>query len=349
MAQRATMTDIARELGLSRRTVSSVVNGKAAERRISDATAQRVLDYLNSQGFVPSRQAVSLRSGVRGSVGVLHSGYLYSHLVDAFNRIANTAGNDEAGVEIVIVPKNRIVDGFRELASRGSDRIVWIQSSDPDNEFKDADSLIPFFNRRTVAIYNYQFDNGGWDERLINAGAHLIGVDRSAAFRTLARFLKRLGHRVIAFPDAHPDRLPSVISVKINQFKALGLDVILTHPDREHFDSPDQAAQAMAHSLISARSTRRITAAVFHDDLTAGFAMAELARHGVDIPKDLTVIGFDGLAITKLMTPQLTSLSVPVSSMVDCVFEIFRRPSKERRHCFNIDLIKGGSHARSKQ
>lgn len=347
MNRQPTMLDIARELGLSRRTVSSVINAKAAERHISSQTAQRVIEHLRQRGYVPSKQAVALKSGARGAVGILHSGRLYSHLVEAFNRIVDEASTQPAGVEIVVVPRANIAEGFRELVARGVAKIVWIQAAPADAELHQPDLLLPLFAHATVVIYNHRFDQPAWDRRLVEAGAYLVGVDRSAAYEKQAVFLKRLGHRCIALPEAHPGRMHSALEMKIEIFRKHGFEVALTHPDRAQFTSSTEMAFAMARSLLAAMKKQPITAAVFQDDLIAGLAMAELTRHGVAIPGDFTITGFDGLDITQLTTPPLTSLRIPVPAMVDCVLRILEKPPVGRRHCFEIELVPGGSHARA--
>jgi DNA-binding LacI/PurR family transcriptional regulator len=59
-----TMKRIAAELGLSRLTVSMVVNNRAEEHRIPPQTIQRVQDYLKQKGYVPSRHALDRKSVV---------------------------------------------------------------------------------------------------------------------------------------------------------------------------------------------------------------------------------------------------------------------------------------------
>ncbi|HTL52609.1 MAG TPA: LacI family DNA-binding transcriptional regulator [Planctomycetota bacterium] len=349
MNRQPTMQEIARELGLSRRTVSSVINAKAAERHISNLTAQRVIEHLRQRGYVPSKQAVALKSGARGAVGVLHSGRLYSHLVEAFNRIVDEASTQAAGVEIVVVPRANIAEGFRELVARGVAKIVWIQTAPAGDELHQPDLLLPLFAHATVVIYNHRFEEPAWDRRLAEAGAYMVGVDRAAAYEKQALFLKRLGHQCVAFPEVHSSQLFAPLNVKIQMFRKHGIEVALTHPDRTQFASTTESATAMAHGLLAAMKKQPITAAVFQDDLVAGLAMAELARHGIAIPGDLTVNGFDGLEITQITTPTLTSLRIPVAAMVDCVLKILETPPERRRHCFDIEIVPGGSHARAKQ
>lgn len=345
-----TMLELAHELNLSRRTVSSVVNGKAAERNISEATALRVRAHLAARGYVPSKQALALKSGARGAVGILHSGRLYSHLVEAFNRLVDASSAQPEGVEIVVTPRSAIASGFRELVSRGVSKIVWIQSAAVGTELLQADELLPMFAGRSVVIYNHRFGVGDWDRRLIQAGAYLVGVDRSAAYAMQAKFLMELGHRQVALADATSID-GRADDAKVTAFRQAGLEPFGTCPKSVQMagagevGSTAEAGAAMARAVSEFRRTTPVTAAVFQDDLVAGFALAEWRRQGIDVPRDLTVMGFDGLEITGLMSPALTTLRIPVPAMVNRVLRILKRPPTGRRHCFEIEMTLGTSHA----
>ena len=90
-----TMESIAAELGLSRKTVSVVLNGRERQFRLSAATVRRVREHLAQRGYVPSRQARHLRVAPGRVVGILHVDSLYTHLIDAFHRLS---GNLSAAV-----------------------------------------------------------------------------------------------------------------------------------------------------------------------------------------------------------------------------------------------------------
>src|SRR5689334_16483392 len=109
-----TMAQLARELKLSRLTVSSVLNNRYVERGISQETAARVRAYFRERGYVPSRQALDLRNPVRNSIGILHSGHFYSHVTEAFNQIVDHFNESSNRLEVMVVKPGAAKRGLQE-------------------------------------------------------------------------------------------------------------------------------------------------------------------------------------------------------------------------------------------
>lgn len=342
MPGRPTMKDIARELRLSRVTVSSVVNGRAIERGLSPVTAKRVLDYLESRGYVPSRQAVSLRDGGGDAVGILHCDRLYSHLTEAFNRLTHALAGSPRHLQIMVVSRDNLLDGARELIARGASRILWIHTRPPEVECADR-VILNYLGRVTTVVYNYHFGDPVFERELLGRGFYLVGVRRLTGDRVLGRFLSGLGHRRVVFPDNEPRD-----HARRRVFTRDGLEVFpLAHPDRAR--TPLAAGEFYAREILQAMRTRHVTAAVFHDDELAGHATVALQGLGVRIPRDLTVIGFDGLAIRAAFAVPLTTLGMPVAKMVERAKAILADPPTQHRHCLNLTLLEGKSHGPSPQ
>ena len=342
MPGRPTMKDIARELRLSRVTVSSVVNGRAIERGLSPVTVQRVRDYLESRGYVPSRQAVSLRDGGGDAVGILHCDRLYSHLTEAFNRLTHAFAGSPRHLQIMVVSRDNLLDGARELIARGASRILWIHTRPPEVECADR-VILNYLGGVTTVVYNYHFGHPPLERELLARGFYLVGVERLAGDRILARFLSDLGHRRAVFPDNAP-RDPARRQV----FSKMNVEAIpLAHPDRAR--PPLAAGEFHAGEILKAMKKRHVTAAVFHDDELAGYTTVALQGLGVRIPRDLTVIGFDGLAIREAFAVPLTTLGVPVAKMVERAKAILNDPPVQHRHCLNLTLLEGHSHAPAPQ
>lgn len=69
--KKITIGDIAKALGVSKTTVSFVLNGKAREIQISQELEKRVLDYIQQVGYIPNQYAQGLRSGKTRIIGML--------------------------------------------------------------------------------------------------------------------------------------------------------------------------------------------------------------------------------------------------------------------------------------
>jgi LacI family transcriptional regulator len=343
----ATMQSVAAKLGLSRLTVSSVVNGKARQRGIAAATAERVRAYLKQSGFIPSRQATLLRAGKRESVGILYCGRLYSHLTEAFNLMVGRFADQPAGLELMVVRREDLEKGLVELIARRVSKLVWIHTLHPETELREKESLLGLLaNIQTVAIYNYNFDVCGLDAELAARGIHLIGVSRRKAYQQLALFLKSLGHHTVAFPDVADADSSKIQFVSV--FKENGFTTLTVPHARPVNNDPEQYAALLAQHMVKARQLHPVTAACFLDDDLAGFALREFMKIGVRIPADLTVTGFDGLRLAGSFAVPLTTLGLPVDRMVRRVESILQKSPPKYRHCFEIELVKRESHGQAR-
>lgn len=125
MKKRLSISDIANNLGVSVTTVSFILNGKAKEKRISDALAKKVQDYVKKVDYKPNQLAKSLRTGKSKSIGLLVediSNPFFANIADRIEKMAYDHGyhiiycsmnNDETRAkELIHLFHDRQVDGF---------------------------------------------------------------------------------------------------------------------------------------------------------------------------------------------------------------------------------------------
>jgi DNA-binding LacI/PurR family transcriptional regulator len=341
-----TMQHIADELGLSRMTVSSVLNRRARERGYAKATEAKILSYLAQRGYVPSRHAVSLRgSGTEERVGILHCGRLYSHLIEAFNRLMARLVTGSHPLEIMVVEQAQRLEGLRELIARGVSRLVWFHTSPLSIEMADAAALLPYLGRlRRLVIYNYFFSSQPLDSRIASLGASLVGVDRDEGYGRLGRLLRELGHTTVVKPELVPSAAEGAQREAVAAMQAAGLTVIPGNDDRVPYEHGPRFGRAMAAAVLRLRRSHGVTAACFGDDEIAGYAMAELLRQGVRIPQDLTVTGYDGMLFAASYAVPLTTLAVPVDRMTDRVIELVQGANARVSRRFRLELVLRASH-----
>ncbi|MFH1024805.1 MAG: LacI family DNA-binding transcriptional regulator [Planctomycetota bacterium] len=333
MSRVVTMSEMARELGVSRITVSSVVNDHARERGISEKTERRVRSFLEKRGYVPSRGAVRLRGGARQGVGLFLCGPMYTHLMEAFNRFVVGLADMPGTLEIMMVSRQNILEGVRELVSRGVSSVVWIQTLSSAEEFREP-AVLNYLSHTHTVLYNYPFGEGGADGDLIRRGFSLVGVNRAEGHRKLAVFLRGIGHRRVAV--VHP--------LQVKCFQEAGLDPVLLPSVEEYPVDIPQEGRRYAGEVLKRFRTERITAVCFTDDEEAGFALREFRKAGVRVPKDLTVVGFDGIKTGEVFDVPLTTLAVPVKAMVDESLRMIRKGLRSKRRCLRLNLIRRESH-----
>jgi DNA-binding LacI/PurR family transcriptional regulator len=322
-----TMAQIAAEMGLSRCAVSSVVNGKARRIGLAEETVQRVREHLERRGYVPSRYARHTSSPAGRVVGIMHIDRIYGHVVEAFHRLSEELGDVVPALEMVVTPRERLEAAVRELRSRQVTDLVWVHNNSVCEDYRDV-RIGHYLAHSRTTIYNYHFDSPLGERDLLDRGIALVGVDRIRHARQLARFLRRLGHRIIAAPDLLMHLPPA--QPYLDAFTGAGMTVV-------GCPLPFHAA-----SFRPVMARQGVTAIYFHGDSPACKAIRELRSLGVRIPEDLTVIGFDGTS--RAFSQDLTTLAMPVEAMVAKVRAIVAGQERELRHCFDMELVEGRTH-----
>jgi LacI family transcriptional regulator len=343
------MQQVAEQLGLSRMTVSSVINGLARERGVKKDTEQRVRDFLKKIGYVPSIYARRLRKKDVPTIGVLHSGFLMSHLLDAYHQLTNALVSRDSAVDIVALPRPESREGLEDFVGRGVPALLWIQNAKESAiQHERIADLFPYLAQfDKVVIYNHTPAEPEIEARMDELGIHRIVIDRPAANRIAADFLAGLGHRVVALPDAEAGTLKDLHRRDPADFTRAGITSLLglLEPGEECGVSLAWGRR-YAERLAKAVREQGVTAAWLYDDETAGYMLYYLSELGIRVPADLTLLGFDGLPIGEAFCPPLTTIQVPVSRMVERVYDILTSAPEVTglTHVFEPVLLQRRSH-----
>ncbi|MFP4026657.1 MAG: LacI family DNA-binding transcriptional regulator [Candidatus Brocadiia bacterium] len=338
-----TMQEIADELGLSRLTISTVINDKARERGISEKTEDRVRKYLESIGYVPSRGARNLRyGGDLGVTGLLFSGHLYSHLTDAFLKLSGELSDPQSGwLETMLLPPQKQKEGLREMLARRVSHLVWLHADADTYEIRNPNGIIPLLRRfEHVVVYNYRYGFGQYEERLLDAGLDLVGVDREGTFLQLANRLRQLQHRRIGiwFPGAGEKIAASM--------RSQGLDVLVF--GKTDFDYA-RMGEMIAEWVVSQNlepegraGNDRLSAICVGNDQVAGHLMTNLIKQGIRIPEDVSVVGWSGEQVASALKVPLATLRVPVETMKNQTLRLLDEEGAENgeRYCYKGELVE---------
>ena len=342
-SQRPTMTQIAADLGLHRRTVSAIVNGKARARGVALKTERRVREHLARIGYVPSRQARDLRGGnaqARDKVGLLFGGQFHRHMTDAFRLLAQPLCRIPEHAEVVIAPSERNVENIRELVARGCTELLWMHASSDEGEIRRSGELLPLLqNFRRIVVYNYRFGFGRYEEELLGAGAHLIGVDRIGAVTRMGRLLQELGHRRVAlFFEGNGPVLAEPLRDE------LGLEVFLVSETSAPDGGLVETRRTAGGELLRLRDTEGVTAAVFNSDQSAMDAMLAVEEAGLRIPRDVSMMGWSGTIYSEGLRVPLTTADIPVEAMTGKALALLEGDVPAERHVYAASLNLRGSH-----
>jgi len=149
-----------------------------------------------------------------------------------------------------------------------------------------------------------------------------VETDCFSAGQIAARHLVDCGHRNIAFltsPLTKSFRQKILVGVKDVLSKAgrdfSDSDVFIAHGEKEsntglyEFDIGKQLTETLL------QNRRKYTAIIAINDITAFGVIQALTRHGLRVPDDVSVIGFDNILFSEMISPPLTTVEMPSSNM----------------------------------
>jgi DNA-binding LacI/PurR family transcriptional regulator len=297
MASGVSIKDIARAAGVTHSTVSRALRG---DRRISSATAQRIRQLAAEMGYTPSAVARSLVTRRTRTVGLV-----VTSIADPF------------------VPA--VIDGVEHTAlEAGYTTILATSRSEPEREL----SVVRLLQERRVdgiiitasrvgALYAGMLATMQVPVVLVNnqeEGEYLysVSVDDVAGARMGVEHLLHIGHRRIAFIGC-PLRPSSHMRRRQGYLEALAKEGLPANPgwlleDASIGDDVERGMLGMRHLLSLAE---RPTAVFCYNDMTAIGALREAQRQGIEVPADVSLLGFDGIREAELVQPSLTTLRQP--------------------------------------
>lgn len=311
----ATISDVARAAGVSPMTVSRVVNDQPG---VKPATREAVMKAVQTLGYSPNAAARSLARSGAGRIGLLYSnpssGYLGEILLGALE------GAHRSGAQLLIGKCDDAIGeqaAIQRLVSEGAGGIIL---PPPHGESWAAISEIEAHGVEAVAIAAGRF-------RSVASG---IRIDDMAAAADMTRYLLELGHRRIGFIKGAPNQSASaerLIGFETELSKAAPAAEGLIESGEFTYRSGFEAAER----LLSAR--RPPTAIFASNDEMAMAAIAAARRKGLDVPRDLTVVGFDDTPIASTIWPQLTTIRQPIAEMAEAAVAVLVRgkPAEDER------------------
>jgi DNA-binding LacI/PurR family transcriptional regulator len=284
-------------LDLSPATISLVLNNAPGVRSIPQETRDRVIAAAKKFDYRPSFFARSLRRRQSFSVGVLVPELSDGYSVLVMNGIEEVLM--EEGYFYLTASHRRKADLIEEYPGLLMDRSV--------EGFIAIDTALQHsLPLPVVAVAGHK--------RL--PGVTRIVLDHRRAAELTLRHLYQLGHRQIAFMRGQTfssdsdDRWKSLMAVA----KELGIEVApnLVVQLQENISSPE-LGYPVVPILLSHK--RPFTALVSYNDLAAIGAIRALRDHGLRVPEDVSVVGFDDIQGAAYHTPSLTTIRQPLNSM----------------------------------
>lgn len=303
----STIDDVARAAGVARVTVSRVLNNEQNVRRETREKVRRAVEAL---GYTVNLQARALASGAGRAILLVHShdperepnSYYHSGLELGALRACSALGLDliTRAVDPASENRARLLSSIIER-----ERPAGIVLSPPLSDDLELLEGVKRAGVRVVAV------SAGEQARSAVPSA---GIDERAAGFAMGEYLVSLGHRRIGFVNGPSEHLAA--RLRFDGFlEALKAGGIRQRPWTESGDFTFKSGVTAAERLLS--TGERVTAlACANDDMAAG-AMLALHRAGLDIPADISVMGFDDTPMSEVIWPPLTTIRQPIKDIAE--------------------------------
>ncbi|MBU2117434.1 MAG: LacI family DNA-binding transcriptional regulator [Alphaproteobacteria bacterium] len=296
----ATINDVARLAGVSKKTVSRVINNSPS---VKEETRKRVEAVISKHGYTPDPQARGLAFRRSFLVGMIYDNPSPNYVVNMQQGVLD--GVRGSGLELVVHPCDRASPRFLEdvrsfVVRQKLFGVVMPPSVSEDERvvaiLKEADC--PYVRIASVSL----------DE----AGSMVVTHDSRGAARA-ARHLAGLGHRRVAFISG-PD------SFRSSHERGRGFREGLTeHGVELAADLIRQGAYTFESGVEAARDLlglRDRPSAIFAGNDEMAIGVMKAARElGLDVPRDLSIVGFDDLPMASRVWPNLTTVRLPIRDM----------------------------------
>lgn len=292
---RTTSADVARASGVSRTTVSYVLNGRSGTS-ISAATRERVVETAQRLGYAPSAAARSLRTGRSDLVLCVLPDWPIGPVVDAL---------------LERLTEELAARGMALLAHHGRDRRpladLW-RSVD----VRAVVGLTPFAAEDERAMRR-----AGVQVLTTAAGADGSGSvagDQARAGRLQAEHLAAAGHQRLGYAYPADRRVVAFADQRLEGARRACADLGLPSPVVEAVDLEAGSGAAAVRAWRAAGPT--VTGVAAYNDEVALAVLAGAREAGARVPDDLAVVGVDDIPLARLAAPPLTTVAQSVDAQV---------------------------------
>ena len=286
------MKDIAKRCGVSTATVSKALNGQPD---IGEETRERILRTADELGYMTNASARALKTKRSYDIGVLfvdpmHGGLaheFFSTMLDGIRREAEKHGYDITFINSSV--GQRQTSYLQHCRYRGLDGVV-IASAD----YFDPMVAELVQSELPVVTVDHVFNN-----RISVVSDNLVGMD------ALVRYVYGKGHRKIALIHGE---VTSVTRNRLTGFHRACEELGLTVPEkwmrRGVFHDPKGCYQ-ITKELLSQPEIP--TCIFFPDDYSYIGGYNAITEAGLRIPEDISVVGYDGIPLSRIISPVLTT------------------------------------------
>ncbi len=291
----ATIEEVAARAGVSRSTVSRVVNGSTA---VSPAALEAVRRAIEELQYVPNRAARSLASRQTRAIALVIPEQTDRFFGDPF------FASIVAGIGEVIGESDYIMNMLIASDDASAKALAYLRGGSVDGAIVASHHTSDTFLERIADVVPVVY--GGRPARVRDED-YFVDVDNVAGGRLATAHLLARGHRRIATVSGPPD-MPAGID-RLQGFRDAMTEAGLEPVAVENGDFTEMGGALAMNRILSTAAD--LDAVFVASDLMARGAYAALREKGIEPGRDVAVIGFDDSSVSTALTPALTTVRQP--------------------------------------
>lgn len=284
--------DIAEKSGFSIASVSKALSGKSD---LNPKTVEFICNVAKEMGYIPNASARLLKTNRSYNIGVLFvdetsSGLEHEYFSAILNEIK--VESEKQGFDITFISNhvgNDTLTYYEHAKHRNCDGVI-IASVD----FKDPEVVRLVESEIPTVTIDYDFN-----------GKSSVVSDNIQGLKDIVDYVVEMGHKKIAFIHGEDT---SVTQKRIASFyktcEENNIEVKEEYIREARYHIPKLSGLATRELL---ELKERPTCIIYPDDYSLLGGMTEIEKHGLSIPEDISVVGYDGIRLSRLLRPELTT------------------------------------------
>ena len=334
------MKDIAKQCHVSVASVSKALNGYSD---IGEETRNLIITTAHEMGYLPNSSARALKTKKSYNLGVLFvdaamnglTHEYFNHVLESFKYRA-----EKKGYDITFIAGNTAgqkMSFYERCRYRGVDGVLVACFKYYEEDIQDLiRSELP------VVTIDHTFE-----------GKIAVVSNNVQGMEELVSYIYSMGHKKIAY--IHGDDTP-VTRNRLSGFyrttQRYGLEIPDEYVKASSYRDLEMAAKATGELLDLPNPP---TCIMYPDDYAAVGGMNEIRERGLRIPEDISITGYDGIDLVRMMEPKLTTLCQDTRKIgrmaAEKLISLIEHPKTTLVDKFSVDgvLFKGGSVGRNRE
>ncbi|WP_238650913.1 LacI family DNA-binding transcriptional regulator [Paenibacillus piscarius] len=337
-----TIYDIAKEAQVSVATVSRVLNNTAP---VKESTREIIMAVIEKHQFQPNALARSLLKKETGTIAMILPDITNPFFPEVFWGAENvarekrytfflcdTAGEHSRESEYLSILREKRVDGIIFLGGR-----INLTQCPPEL----SQEVVELAKHVPIVLVN---------GNLPRSGLHRIYTDEEEGAALATQHLLDLGHRRIAFLGGMEETSTTQMKLKAVRMKLKEHGLTLRKDWTLFHDFSIEGGRTLMDRMLE--QGERPTAVLCVNDFTAIGALKSAVEHGLRIPEDLSIVGFDNSPLSRAVIPELTTVSQNTNRLgelsVEMLHELISGGNPRKRTVLQPQLVVRASTGRPK-